>query len=424
MITNIKFKAISINKLLVDFVDYLLMFFVVINISCIWLRKGFGFQHLNFFRGMVPAVTLVRVLMEILLNHKKRVSGKMFGHIVLVSIGILFSVIGDVSTFGNAFLQILVPLLCFLILGYTLNQREIIHIIEKYINIIFFISIISALFYFGGSILHIIPSSGYIQFEWDNTKQAVAYYNLYYEPVKQVSDSLLRGIPKNCGIFTEGTMFGYMLNMAYMFSVLLKPNDRKKRIVLILVIMTTLSVMPILCLLVFNGCLFVLKKAKNKQLETIRIVALPILLIIMITIFVEVVASKMTTGSYSVRADHLSGCLQAFVETFPFGIGFGNKNLLFDFFDYEQGLSVGIPYFLALGGLGSFLVLASPIVRYIIRAAKKQQWTSISFAITFVWIFFCTNIVYNSMLQWFVLAVIFMHGEIFAQSNKCGDIIQ
>lgn len=413
---KIKFKVINGNNLLISVVDYLLMFFVVINVSCIWLRVGFGYNHLALFRSMVPLLTLVRVLLEFFLKQKKCVSAKMLRDFVLISIGILFSVARDLSTFTNAFLQILVPILCFLILGYTLNTEKITNILKKYINIMLIIASVSLLFYFGGSILHVVPSTGIIQFEWDNIKQATVYYHLYYEPVKQISDIFITGIPKNCGIFTEGTMFGYLLNMAYMFSYKIKPNNTNTKIVFVLAILSTLSVMPILSLFIFKGCLFILKKTKNRQLETIRIVALPILLVIIISVFLEVFTLKMTTGSYSVREDHLSGCLQAFVTTFPFGIGFGNKDLLLRFFDYNQGLSIGIPYFLALGGLGAMLVLAVPTIRYIICAAKRQQWTNFSFAITFVWIFFCTNIVYNSMLQWFVLGVIFMR-EDFVQRN-------
>ena len=69
---------------------------------------------------------------------------------------------------------------------------------------------------------------------------------------------------------------------------------------------------------------------------------------------------------------------------------------------------MGIPYLLALGGIGGAILITYPSINYLYASLKKRDVVSFSFAITFIWIFFCTNILYNSNIQWMILTVVFL----------------
>lgn len=416
-ILKIKKRTFGGNSL-ISLLEYVLMFFVVINITCIWLRFGYGLSHLSIFQAFVPITALLLAAVKVVFYHRTSVRWGFLMHFALISIGILVSVVGDFSTLGNAFFRILVPLLSFLTLGYLSGRDEIESLLMKFVNIMFVLAIVSLFFYLMCSVFHIISPTGIIQYEWDSLKPAKVYFHIYYEPEVQMSDSLFQGMSKNCGIFTEGTMYGYMLVMAYIF---LRRTHQKKllmQLVFIAAILSTLSTMPILSLLIFEAVSFITTKKNKRILEVLRILLIPVVIIVFTVLFMQTMTAKMTTGSFNVRSDHLEGCIQAFVASFPFGVGFGNRDYIFHFCTYQQGLSVGIPYFIALGGLGALLVVIVPTVKYLYYSIIKHEWTELAFAISFIWMFFCTNIVYNSTLQWLVLTMVFLREGDFLKNSS------
>ena len=329
-------------------IEYLFNFFLIINITCIWLGYGIGSQVKVLSRAMTPLLCMAIVTLK--LTPGVTVSFKLFKQIAFFTICIFSSVIAHINTIFNSSVQILFPLICFSFLAFLLSQSEFEALICRFINLMTIMAVVSLVFYFLGGVLHIIAPTGDVVYQWGRADKAASYYNLYFEPRGQWNETFFAGLRKNCGIFVEGTMYGFILDIAYM----LQRMATKKRpwvcFILLITIMTTLSTAPILAIFIFEGFNMVTHRLKHRQLNVMKNLLIPVMLAVCVAVFWEVLQKKSSTGSYSVRVDHMMGCFRAFINTFPFGVGYGNSEILLGTFKYAQGLSVGIPYMLALGG--------------------------------------------------------------------------
>ena len=52
-----------------------------------------------------------------------------------------------------------------------------------------------------------------------------------------------------------------------------------------------------------------------------------------------------------------------------------------------------------------------PAWKYTVYSVRAGKWINIAFEIAFLWLFFCTNVVYGSTLQWFIIATMFMKSD-------------
>lgn len=382
--------------------EYFFACLSVICVSCMWLRYGLGFQYMFLFRLMIPVSAMFLVILKVVLWRKHSVSIEWLKYLLFTMTCVMFSVLNNINSISSA-LEILLPFLTFITIVYFFDKQETNDLCACIVNVMTVISVVSLFFYIFGSILHIISPSGSVQYEWGRTMHTRTYFGLYYEP--QTSDNILSGTIRNCGIFGEATMYGYLLNTAYMLE---KKSLRKRRGVLLILgitILSTLATMPILAFALYEGILFFTKRYENKQLNQLKFIFIPVILVVGAALALSIILDKMAGVSYGIRMDHMKGCFSAFARTFPFGLGFSESEALQGTFQYVQGLSVGIPYLLALGGVGGLLLFLIPSVRYAYYSFKFRKWGNVAFEVSFLVTFFFTNIVFNSTLQWLILAI-------------------
>lgn len=413
--------------------EYLLLFFMVICITSIWLRQAPIFYYLGYLKASIPILTVGIVLAKALSSSNKIIISKeCFSWIMFFVLCVFGGAIGSSGTasFSRA-IEITVYCICFLLLSYALDKEELSRFFMRYVNIITLIAVISLFFYFGGSILNIIPATGKVSFEWDLTRSADSYFFLYYEP--QISDNLLLGVTKNCGIFTEATMYGFLLSNAYMFHRMNMKSGKHGKIISIILlgtILTTLSTTPILTVLIFETSNILTARISNRHMANLRTVFFPVIVLAAIWIATIVIGDKLSTASYDIRFDHIVSCIKVFRENLLLGLGYGALDVLKTYFSYQQGLSVGIPYLLAMGGIGALLMLSIPVIRFLINSWTVRNWMGISYVLAFIFSFFFTNIVFNFTLQWLIISGVFLKGSyemkkevIVKRGGYCHEII-
>lgn len=297
-----------------------------------------------------------------------------------------------------------------LLLAYLLDGSELTRLYTTFVNIMCFISIISVPLWVIAGILDAIPSTATVTYIWGGERIAKSFWNIYYIPRIQMMDIFGINVPKNCAFFTEGTMYGFLLIVAYLFYRNCLNKGGIKKIILIVAIISTLSVSPIIALALNEAMYFVLQKNKNNKLEILRKISIPIFLIIFSALFFTVLLEKSETGSYSVRLDHFMACFRVFAASFPFGIGYSSSDALYSYLNYAQGLSVGIPYLLAQGGLGILVLLVSKFANVMVHSIKQKNVGGIAFCVVFLWISMLTNNVLHPIF-WMMLMLVFTSYE-------------
>ncbi|MCB7087660.1 hypothetical protein LI019_01825 [Enterocloster bolteae] len=390
---------------LVDILEYILITLVITTTGAIWFRYGFLWSVFTYIKLSLLAVAILIIYLESIL-YAPKLGRRFIRYSVFYTICMSVYMLGNWNTFFYAFTWVYVPLMVFLVLSGVLTWNAIIEFWNKYIRIMVVIACCSLFFWLFGSVLKIISSAGSVTFEWDWIRTATSYHNLYYEP-QTINFIFFKGI-RNCAFFTEAPMYAFLLSTAYIIQRCYLVENRIITIILFITIITTFSTTAIIAVLLFEGLDFIMKKNSNKLLNSVKPLLLPFAFAIVVGTIAFMIMDKTTTGSYNVRTDHLFGCLVLFIKSFPWGIGFGNRNLIIEQLRYQQGLSVGIPYFIAMGGLSALLIFFIPCLFYLISAVKRKRWKNVAFVMTFFWIFMCTNVVLTSVLQWIIMSFVFV----------------
>ncbi|MCD8068703.1 MAG: hypothetical protein LUE87_07425, partial [Lachnospiraceae bacterium] len=282
---------------------------------------------------------------------------------------------------------------------------------RKYVNLIVLIAIISLFFWLAGSIMGVIRPSGTITYEWDETRRAVNYYNFYYAPTGQLADTLIYGIQRNCGIFTEGTMFAFQLVIAFMMEMRSSNGRPFVKIILVATLYTTFSTTGIIATVLYYGIRLFFSESNSKFSKICKALFLPFIVVIGSIALLNLALTKMTTGSYGVRYDHIVTCFKTFIDTFPIGLGYGGSEVLQSYYHYKQGSSVGIPLLFAYGGLGGALLIILPTFLYVYYSVKEKKWEGLAYTVTFTLICFFTSVMTGYALPWAVTAFVYMKGS-------------
>lgn len=374
--------------------------------ACMWLRMEPLFYKLNIFRTCIPAVTLVILFAKYLQNRSLQISRLFFLDFAFIAVCILLSVLVNPSSIYVASFTILLIASSWLILAYLLSASELERLYETFINLMCLISAVSIPLWILGGILGVLSPTATVTYIWDGERFANTFWGVYFIPRIQMMDILAIRIPKNCGIFAEGTMYGFLLVVAYLLHRNCLRRSGRKRILLAVVIISTLSVSPVLALLMDEAFYFILQKNKNHNMEILRKISIPLFLIGFGVAFLFILQAKSETGSYGVRMDHLLGCLRIFGDSFPFGVGYGERDSLFPHFTYAQGLSVGLPYLLAQGGIGALVILVVKFANILSCSIRWKDVGGIAFAGVFFWISLLTNNTAHPIF-WMVLMLVF-----------------
>lgn len=279
-----------------------------------------------------------------------------------------------------------------------------------FVNVVMVIAIISLFFYLGASLLRIIPETGITELIWGtwDTSSIRTFFNIYYES-QSLTINETQMIFRNCGIFSEAPMYNFVLCMALGAELFISEKTNKaKCFVLIITIVTTLSTTGFL-FLIFAGlfywfdCVFCTKKI------TIHKIAFGIAFLssifMMILIVVQKTFSSSGRGSLNVRTDHFFACIRRWFESPIYGYGYLNMDDVLIDASYYQGLSVGLVYLLACGGILLTSVLIVPYLLNGLKAFKTSWRKEFLFETLFMILFFFTAVTGRPILTFFIAYV-------------------
>lgn len=270
----------------------------------------------------------------------------------------------------------MIPIILFTVsLSMNNNINYSVTILSIFSDIICVISCISLFFYLTGSIYKIIePTTLYSSSKigWADYNYR-SYLDIYFEG--QNTFFFGQTILRNIGIFLEAPVFAYVIITALYIEMFMRRQIRKKRIIiLIAAVLSTYSTVGIaLCVILI--VLFVFKKTRNKN---VLILLAPIFIIIALYIVISVVGDKVAVGNDSgtARIDDFVACFKCFFDNPIGGVGHNQVRAIDPYRAASRqngtaGMSAGIPFVLANGGIvyGSIYIL--PLVIALYRLSKK-----------------------------------------------------
>ena len=386
--------------------DYIFLILAVVLTGSIWTRVGPFYDYL----GYIKIVSLIPLCLSILLRvvNKKYLSSCIVW-LVLYALTSLTSLINYFDLADNVVL--FAPMMLSLLLFCTMSSwREVMSYFRKYVNILVVLAAISLFFFFLGSVLKVIPPTGQIQFSWDWQRECPSYFFLYFEP--QTIDIFGYAGARNCGIFSEAPMYAYLLVAAILCEMMADKKRPTVITVLVLATLTTCSTTAIVSMVIVCAWTAVAHRYHSERVNKYKkYIAAACALLAGAAISVLVI-DKSATGSFGVRLDHLIGCGRAFLQSFPFGCGVGGgEESIFPLLRYKQGLSVGLPYYLAQTGILGILTYVLPAAISLFLFLRSREWNNALFVVVYTWMYFMTNLDSNSMLTWVFINAVIVYGS-------------
>ena len=284
---------------------------------------------------------------------------------------------------------VLMPILliCFWIYNnLSLSER----LLKVYSNIMIILAIISLIMWFSCSIASFLPLNTKLLVGWGRNSYIYGFFNIYYET--QSIDFLFFSGVRNTGIFIEAPMYSFCLSLALLIELFIENKVNKKRImILIVTIMTTVSTTGIGCILLSLFLKYTTDmEAKEKGKKFLKIIFSCMFMIIVLFISNIILENKYSTNSFSVRMNDLFLQFEIWKNNFWIGKSF-NSN--------QFGSSNSIMVILADGGL--FLGVFYLIPFKILWENKIKEFSFI------LLIIFSFTVIPYTGLTFFILAYIY-----------------
>lgn len=393
-----------ISKTRIEIIIELLLVLAVLLMHSVYVQEGVNIVSTNMLQVLIYMCVFTLIMLNI-----KRIDAKHLILMMLTLFGYCIFVILHFDSFNIRYTttRIVFPIIAFVILHNNLGANGISKLLIVFVNTVCIIAAVSLFFWMFGAMMGIIKPTKYYVYSWSIVSRVPSYYGLYFDGVPKYRNFNL--FAKNCGIFPEPPMFMVPLCAALGFQTFYLPHNLRKQILLIITILTTVSTTGFLVLILFFGYqwLFSIDKKGGRLKRLIRITSAIPVAIILILVIAFLLTSKSTTGSFSVRNDHLNGCMNAFLHSGFMGIGFtGNTRILVGYYRYEQGTSVGLPYLLAAGGIELGALFVIPFIYSITISVKKEDRERLILSIMYFIIYFMTAIT-GGFLLWFLTVFIF-----------------
>lgn len=268
---------------------------------------------------------------------------------------------------------------------------------DAFINIAVILGSISLFYYVLGTCIGIIPESSITSLDWGvwDTSSIRSFHNLYYEAqFLKTGDTLL--IPRNCGIFSEAPMYNFVLCIALAAEMFISKKVHKwKVVVLLITIITTFSTTGFIFLIIGSGFYFANIIFGERDLaiyKTLFKIISGLGMIIVLGVILHKMTSVSGAGSFNVRSDHALACFKAWISSPILGVGFQNMNAVLAYATHVQGISVGLLYLLATGGILLTSILIIPYIFNIIDAIQKKNYNRIIFETLFLLLYFFTAV--------------------------------
>ncbi|MBZ5943083.1 hypothetical protein K1W63_12195, partial [Weissella cibaria] len=198
----------------------------------------------------------------------------------------------------------------FFVVNYLLVKLNRTYIVLEYMSkIVTVLAVVSLIFWFLCSIVHVLNFNTSVWIDWGQIKQVRSFHNVHFET--QAVTLMGRNIIRNTGIFCEAPMYSFDLVISLFYNLLF--NRKKSNItifILLVTILTTLSTTGILMLLYAFLVMFVYKKQSQKILIVLKNLLMIIVIPVLVVVGIVFLTMKMQTGSYLTRMDDITGLIQ------------------------------------------------------------------------------------------------------------------
>lgn len=364
---KIKIRSVKAVSLL------LIMFCILLTIDCFSIYyKLIGYQILQIVNILLCGI-MILCNNNIDMGLRRKDAYFIVYYIAVCSILML---LGDYKYLG--FISgCFVPVILFYIFIAINNRMELIFkIFCIFSNVICVICIISLVFYFAGSLIGMIqPSStlNYSTIGWSDFNYN-SYWGVYFDGHKTFF--MGKTILRNIGIFVEGPVFTYVIITSLYIEMYFTARVKKSKLMLLFITaLTTYSTTAI----AISAILVFVYIYQNYMRKSILKLLVPIGTIIVCYIIVTVVTDKLMDGndSGSVRLDDFIACIKCFADNPLIGVGFNDVRGIDPYRGaFRQtglaGMSAGIPFVFACGGILHGSVYAVPIILSGIKSIRKK----------------------------------------------------
>jgi len=408
-------KIKLIQKVVANLSAYIIAFFLFATTGGAWMvdtSLSLSNPQCNWW---LLAITIVASLFLFILpyNNKKYFSNIVIKKIflfIICSVTYMYNFKGDFEWYFSYFFLFII---WSMILLYCSNDCRIVW--KAFVNIVLIYAIVSLFFYFVGTFFQLIPNSGKTSLNWGPwTENIKTYYNIYYES-QFFRINEFRIIPRNCGIFPEGPMYNFVLCTAIACELFItKKTHWWKIIILLFTAFTTFSTTTYLFLII-AVLLYLANIVFKQDVKTIYKKIFIWISLVGFMCVLAVVVHKFTTisgsGSMSVRNAHVIACLKAWKESPILGVGFQNIERVLEFSDNSSGMSMGLPFFVATGGIVMTALIFVPYLLNLFFPSKNKCYSECAFETLFIVLYIPTAVTTYPIFSFFISYIIILNSE-------------
>lgn len=385
-----KFRIYSI-------LEYIFVFIMILQCNSVYMYQENSYNFKNVFLIMTVILLIVK-LSNLKMNYSSLLNVIIFLGVYEFIMFIIFMVnYQNMSLNYITLYMVIFPLLTFLLAIYNM-KHELVLLLKKFVQVVVILSIISLFFWIFGSQLNIIKPTGIVLSQWAGMYYINTYYGIYFETQRLVLPGI--NIIRNSGMFTEAPMWNVILCLAFITEkLILKENNRKFIIIILLTIVSSLSTTGVFIL----GLMYVYLFISNKR-DKFIVVFVILMAGISYSLF-EGFSSKLESTSVSIRLDDYRAGLLAWKDSLLVGHGTNGINIIQNYMNgnvrSSLGYSNGIFVVLASGGIIMALALLSWVIWMIFlpQINKNLKISGILFVLllvttifneTYIFLFYCS----------------------------------
>jgi len=300
--------------------DYLFVITLVLDCNSIWLTIDSMSTWFQEFIGILMGLALVgRFMTTKRINRAFLTRGILWALFIAGYVLIYYAIDAIKSTsIIKQGISLLVVILYYYICGKDANR-----ILFKYKKVVVIIATVSLLFWIIGSLFGLVGSTSTVFSGWNNS-YVNSYYGIYFETQKS---KFVNGVSfvRNSAIFVEAPMASLHFSIALLIELLLSSKPKKiSCIVLTLSIFSSYSVTGIILVIVVLFLYFLMRRSKSNIKSLIKFFIIPIVLVVAISVFWNLISDKLDSASGFCRLDDFVAGFKAWMDYPIAGNGFKN----------------------------------------------------------------------------------------------------
>ncbi|MCD8291999.1 MAG: hypothetical protein LUC91_10935 [Prevotella sp.] len=275
----------------------------------------------------------------------------------------------------KSFVAILPLLWIYLSLRKSVGTSAYLSIFLKYSNLMVVLAVISLIMWLLCSLMHIIPPTARMPYEWAPNKFFIpSYYGIYFE-TQSIAPFGVK-LCRNTGIFNEGPMYNMALCSALILECFIRPVKSKFKIsILAITVFSTLTTTGQFFLLFLCGWYLYKKIIKQRVL---LIFMIPLLLYGAFIGGSALMTNKIESGGYgsvNSRSNDIQRCIEIGFEHPLVGVGLVTKERLggLSGIGKEVGYSNSLFTVFARGGVYSLLLYIGGLLFIPYRYSRKYK---------------------------------------------------